>query len=587
MHLQWTCRTTALLLVTGLAGGLSVHGDERVASDLLPSTTVFYAELNDPPGLITQLLEHPLREQLQNLDVYQQLLEDPKYTQFQTQRQGVEVLLGYQWQEIVDVFAAGGTALAFDPQTEGACLLLKSRDPKALNKVLVSLLALVRQDARSKGRPDPIEETRYRDVAVYKAEKAGLAVHDGWLVFVNNAPLGQQILDALLDGADKPLAREQNFLDARQQIAPEAVAWAYLDLNFLRQMNSQSKGFSGKADDPGGELILGGVLDALTRSPWLNASLNFDEDRLGLQFRMPHRPEWISEEREHFFGPQGQGTAPAALDVPDALFALTAYRNVSEMWLRAGDLFDEKVNDSLAQAEGTLATLFSGRNFAEDVLGEISPKVQILAARQRFDPLRPVPDIKLPAFALVAEMKNPETTSPSFRRIFQSLIGFLNIVGAQNAQPQLELGREQIGDAEVVTATFVPDAAIPVEQQTAINFNFSPSIAFAGNRLIVSSTSYLALTLVEAAPLQASQGAERINSQLTVDAAPLRAILDDNRSHLIAQNMLKEGHSHEEADVQVQTLLDLLNLLDRASVALQTSQSTLNLDLGIEFREQR
>ncbi len=52
------------------------------------------------------------------------------------------------------------------------------------------------------------------------------------------------------------------------------------------------------------------------------------------------------------------------------------------MWLRAGDLFDEGMNEKLAQADSQLATLFSGKDFGEDILSAFAPQVQFLATRR-------------------------------------------------------------------------------------------------------------------------------------------------------------------------------------------------------------
>ena len=46
---------------------------------------------------------------------------------------------------------------------------------------------------------------------------------------------------------------------------------------------------------------------------------------------------------------------------------------------------------------------------------------------------------------------------PELRRTFQSLIGFLNIVGAMNGQPQLDLDMEKSEAAQFVTASYLPD----------------------------------------------------------------------------------------------------------------------------------
>ena len=79
----------------------------------------------------------------------------------------------------------------------------------------------------------------------------------------------------------------------------------------------------------------------------------------------------------------------------------------------------------------------------------------------------------------------------------KSLIGFLNVVGAMNGQPQLELDIEKLTDAELVTSTFIPEPDEERSLQARINFNFSPSVGFAGDRFVISSTRALARELIE------------------------------------------------------------------------------------------
>ena len=78
------------------------------------------------------------------------------------------------------------------------------------------------------------------------------------------------------------------------------------------------------------------------------------------------------------------------------------------MWRGRGDLFNEQMNEELAKADSGLTTLFGGKDFGEDILGAFRPETQVVVARQHFAKGQPTPDIQLPAFGLVAEMKDPE-----------------------------------------------------------------------------------------------------------------------------------------------------------------------------------
>jgi hypothetical protein len=114
-----------------------------------------------------------------------------------------------------------------------------------------------------------------------------------------------------------------------------------------------------------------------------------------------------------------------------------------------------------------------------------------------------------------------------------------------------------------------------------VNYNFSPSIAFVGSRFVVASTKSFAHVLASANPLeQSSESSERVvNTDGVIVAGALRDILDDNRQQLVAQNMLKEGHTKEEAERDVGVLLELIGWLDRLEFSMDTTQNELRISL--------
>jgi hypothetical protein len=141
---------------------------------------------------------------------------------------------------------------------------------------------------------------------------------------------------------------------------------------------------------------------------------------------VPADPRAIARSREFYFGPEGNGAAPALLRPQESLLTLSTYRDLASLWRHAPDLFDERVNAKMAEAESGLATFFGGRNFRDEILGNLQPGLQLAVARQQFPQAGVTPAIKLPAVAAVFRMKQPEETT-RVQITFQSLIGFVNI----------------------------------------------------------------------------------------------------------------------------------------------------------------
>src|SRR5262249_12794090 len=143
---------------------------------------------------------------------------------------------------------------------------------------------------------------------------------------------------------------------------------------------------------------------------------------------------------------------------------------------------------------------------------------------------------------------------------------FANIVGAMNGQPQLDLDMEKTDAGQFVTANYLPDADAKDPHSLKINYNFSPSIVFAGNRFIIASTKEFAHTRAVAKTVDrpAAESSRDLNSELVLQFSPLRESLADNREQLVAQNMLKEGYGKEEAQKRIDEYLELVGWFDHA-----------------------
>jgi hypothetical protein len=571
---------------------LAAAAAKKSAAELLPSGTIVYAEVSKPGELVDTLLSHPLRQRLEALDAYRAVVLSKQYLQFTFGLSVAETALGMKWDEAVKTLAGGGVYLGIDAATQGGVVLLRSTDAKKLGDVRDKLLAFARAEAKKKGNGESLEEIEYRGAKAYKLGDAYAATIGPWLMLTNKAETGKLVIDRAADAKETSLGGKMEFLSARNAVGEKCAAWSYIDVATIRGYGLLAKILPDKTDNPAAELLAGGVLSTLGETPYATVALHFDNEQLRLVASAPHDPKWVKKSREFYFGPHGKGAAPIALRPEQTALSLVTYRDLGAMWLAGPDLFDEKGNAGLSQADSNLSTLFGGKEFGREILGAFEPDWQLVLARQDYAQASAgTPEIKLPAGALVFRMKEPEKTQRQLKVAFQSIVGFLNIIGGQNGLPPLDQNTERKGDSLIVSAEYMLDDAAEYKNGK-IYHNFSPTVAVVGDRFIVASTKQFAATLVDAAsapasgiePKSASKSDSTTNTAIEIDAAVVHTLLDDNRAQLIAQNVLEKGHSKEKAASEIGTLLDVLSWFEKAALKLNTPSDRVDLEIGLRFK---
>ena len=572
-----------LLSLTANAIAAEPAAAARRAADLFPASAVAYAELSEPGKLAEGILAHPLVARALMQPEAKQALESPQYQQFRLVLGLVEAQMGMPWRDalkdVTGVYAAG------DIKTEGVAVLIHAKKPETLTKLTTALLNLARLDAQRKSQPDPIQEGEYRGSKTYAAGEGRAAIHGNWLLLCNVESLAREVMDNL--AADQPaaatptLAADGEFKSALATRGDSGIAWAWLRLGPLREKGPLAYLQSEKANDAGAEVLFGGLLSVLGKTPFITATVQTKEDSLRVAIAVPHDPTWVRPARDFYFGAGSQGSAPPLLSVKNTLGAISFHRDLSAIWTSSDELFNDQDAAKVEQADAGLSTFFSGKEFGKDILGQFEPGVQIVVARQEFGPERQ-PAIKLPAAAIVLGLKETDKIDRQMRVSFQSLIGFLNIVGAQNGQSQLELHNEKRDGAEYNWASYAPGETTP-QDPGRLHDNFSPSLVIVGKRMIVASTIDLATELAKATPAPAAASARRSNFAISVDGPAIVDALRENRQHLVAQNVLEKGNSEERAGKEIDLALEIASWLSRANIELSIADGQLRLDAAVKI----
>jgi hypothetical protein len=477
----------------------------------------------------------------------------------------IEGHFGMPWPDVVNAFAAQGAFLGFDAQTQGFVLLARGKDQatmEGLRDKFVSLIKLFDQQKR-------LEEAEYHGVRAFRLDEVRFASVNEWFVVTNKSDAGKKVLDRLIgnDLGSSTLASNPRFLAASETADDTQDVSLFIDVEAIRTLASELPVFRREPIHPVAEVFVGGIQSVVQKTPFLWVSSKVDAQKADIVARMPMDPSWVPDQRAYYFGESSNGRGPEFPQAREPLFRVSTYRDLSQVWLRAGDLFSERVNEEMAKADSQLTTLFSGHDFGAEILGSLTPEMSLVVTRQSFENVSPQPAIRLPAFALVLRLRDPEANRREFRRIFQSLVGFLNIVGAMEGNPQLEMNMVNLSqDAEVIEASYIPEAGKSNVTDAPIFYNFSPSVAFVGDRFIISSTSNLARELV--APSPGATNLSNYNTHGELEVITLRQLLQDNHQQLVSQNMIEKGHTQEEAKAETDLLIDLIGFVEQVRFEL-------------------
>jgi len=564
----------------------SVTQATKEAAELLPSTTVAYAEATHNKQLIATLFDHPLRERIEALDDVQKAYKSKDMKQLNGAVILYEAHVEISWREALEKLTGNGLYFAVDAETEGVAMLAHSSDEALLTKTIDLITQFAELDAKTNKKPEPFKKHEYRDFTAYefKDQRGGFVQLGPWLLVCNKQELAKQIADNFLDKKDETLAHNKAFRTA-QTAGKDSTVWGYANIEALRNSDKLNDLMKEQSDNPIVELVLGGALDVLRDSPHVTATIDLTKDNLTVAVATPYKKDWVGQPRQFYFGADGKGEMPQPLTPKQTVFSLQAHRDIGEFWLAKEDLFEERIAAEMEKADSSLSTFFAGLDFGEEVLGAAKPQWQIVASRQDFSKIEtPEPEIRLPAFAVIANLKEPEKMQQRLKVAFQSAIGITNYGLGQQGQPQFDVETQRIGDKETGEARLVSASYVPQKdsEEGLIAYNFSPTIAFADERFVLASTRELGVELATLA-LKTPLKTAPVNIQASAQADVVNQLLKDNRDQLIAQNQLEEGHDRKAATKEIETLFQLVDALKTADIQLKQLGEAVELRANVTF----
>jgi len=586
--LRWT--GVGLLLAFVFAG--SVRGAERLAPapEWMPGGALLAIEVTGADDVLDLIISDEMIDTIASMPGMQAAKrieisdEVKKPTGLRELKQAVAFYqgrTGTDWKTAVDKLFGGGATLAVYPD-ESVLLVVDSLDAKLLEETRDFFTLIAKGEAEKVGDGERISSGEYRGVTGWTfGPKEAHAVIGNRLVLTNDVERLKSVVDLREDGGSS-LAAQAEFKTAKQAAGPDADVVVMVNMAMLNQHPPVQQALAG-TENPFGSLLLAGVAESLRSSNVVTVGLDVSAGEVTVDIVADGEAQ--SEDSTLAFAQVEDSGALPNLKVPGFLAGFSFYRDLHGFYAAKDELFPERTSQ-LIFFENMMGIFFSGRDLTDEVLAETEPEIRFLVTQQQYDQKIGTPKTQIPAFALVARLKDPEKFSVVVEEAWQKAIGLVNFTRGQNAEPGLIIDRPTHGETQFTVARF---AAPKVEERTDadVRFNFNPAVAMPDGYLILSSTEGLARDLIDAVSAEASEtlaGIEDVHSLVELDGANLASILKINREQLIRNNMVEEGHTRSQAEIAIDTLLAIVSRIGEAKFEISDHSGATRARFVMELK---
>jgi len=541
----------------------------RPAIQWIPQDAVISLELSNSKALLDLFAGEKAVEFITSLPAYRKQTSNPKFREFLGIVAYLEATLGTDWRTALTKLTGGGITFAVCPE-DTVILIVEAEDEQMLNQLHETFLNLTKDEARKQSQPDRVASKQYRDVTAWTFDgKEAHAIIGKRFVLCNRSEGLKAVLDRRAGAGEASLASKSTYRMAKSKIGSGAVATVFADLKLLKQIPDVAELLERPRKNPMAALAFAGIVESIRDSNWLALGLDIRDSTLVLQPLVDGKT--VAQTNPASFAlpkEAGDGATPN-LSVPRRIAAMTLYRDLHQFYAAKDELFPERTS-GLIFFENMMGIFFSGRDLTSEVLAETHPSLRFVVAEQEFDPAVGTPQIKLPAFAVILRLRNPEQAKEVAEEAWQKALGLINFTRGQQALPGLIIDRLVHNQTKFSMAYF---STADIEDKTRLDtrFNIRPSLAMPGDYLILSSADGLARDLIDALKHEKERTVEAVaetHSLLEIEGGRLASILQANRGVLVRGDMVKKGSTQEQAEAGIDLLITVVRLIERIKLSI-------------------
>lgn len=544
---------------------------------LVPDRADLLIQAPQPRRLVETLIELDSFKKLRQLAPVRELLDSTNARRFLQLVVYFEKELGLPWPQLLDRLAGRGVVLGvqFGPNPAPVLLVIEGEDDKLMQQFFQLGLKIVEQElARQEAKVKPIKGS-YKD---YNTVHIGTEFHAavaGAALFLSNS---EKALHAGLEqhrhSGKKSMAGVPGVREAAQLLPPRPLVSFWLNLAKIQQSPGAKAAYQAPPrDDPILTVLFGHYLNLLGRSPFVCACVYPETEGLAATLVMPRGRDGIGADKLLHVPPRGAAGSRPLLQPKNVLYSESAYFDIANIWKEQTTLFNEKQVRQLEQFEKKATPFLIGATLGK-LLTQVGPYYRFVAAHQVECGYKTTPKISLPAFALVWELREPETFGKSIDPILRGAALLSSF------QFNLQLVEEKYKDCKLVGYRFPEDQPLKGDSND-LRFNFTPCFTRVGDQFVVASTRELCRELVDLIQEEGTSPTRgnASSARLRVYGSGVAAYLQTIEELLITQTTLDQAVTPQEARRQVKAFLDILREFGALALEPRFNDKTFQYDI--------
>jgi len=550
----------------------------------IPEDAIIVLEVTKPKALLEVFCNDKASASITALPLYKQQATQPKFQEFLNIVSFIETTLDTKWRTALKKLTGAGITLAICPE-DTVFLIIDAEDEQMLEQFHEFFVNVARSEAEKKGKYNLVQSREYHGLTAWTFDgKEAHTMIGKRFVLTNKSEMLKKILQYRSQTNKASLASNPTYQAAQRTVRSDAIAKVFVNLKPLMGIPQIAKIFNQQNENPLAALAFAGILESTRNSNWLALGLHIEDNTL--IFRASVDSKTIAATSPAAFAlpkKSTEGVFPN-LSVPRRIAALSFYRDLHQFYSAKDELFPERTS-GLIFFENMMGIFFSGRDLTEEVLAETEPEIRFVVAEQQYDPAIGIPQIKLPAFAAILRLQNPEKFKEVAEEAWQKALGLINFTRGQQAMQGLIIDRP-IHKGTKFSMAYFSTSGIDDKKNLDQRFNIRPALAMPGEYLVISSTDDLARDLIDTLNHETKNKVKpiaKIHSLVEIDTTQLQSILIANRDTMVRNDMVKKGNSREEAEAGIDLLITLVKLIERAKLGLGAHTGLTRASLEIKL----
>ena len=570
-------RYAAVLLSPLLVFG-SALADSPDPLRLVPEQADLCVKLERPQVFLHLIRHNELIKQFQKIEAIREFYGSTNFKRFTQLVAFFEKEFGASYPEIIARLTGGG--IAYSIQFGGdvpQLLVIQGTDEQTLRRFVETAARVVDEELARREAKERIERSKYRNIeTMHIGKQVHAAVAGAALLISNKREAIEKALDLSLDVGKKSLSGRAEVKEARELAGNDAIAWMWLGLEKAHKNPPVKDLFRLPRDEGFFTVVLGGILDVAGRSPFVCAGLHPEDHGFLLSFRMPRGRSEMTEALAGIVPRTADSGGRPLLEPPGVLYSANIYLDLGKLWEQRAKLLNDKQVKTVEEADKKTAVFLAGSPVSK-LLMQAGGHHRIVVTHRSKPSYKVAPGQTYPAFAFVFELREPEAFSKKMEANLRA--------GALLASTQVKLKtvEEKHGDLKIVGYRFPEDGQFAADTEN-IRFNFTPCFVTVGNQFILSSSIELCHDLIDIVKKETTA-----NDATSKAAVPLRErfyaeggaqVLEYYRDRLFTQTILDQAIPPEQAQQEVQALIDIVRRLG----VLEISDSYMEKNFRLDFR---